>query len=123
MPKASNVRRAATHSFVDAYNWFGHALAAAEAVPYRERKKKWDRALKRCDYTGRRLLSMPAKSIDEMLSKICVAAYFSDRATPIKFGLEPNWEPGNNAPTELLALASLRDDLRRLKRGKVRIAS
>jgi hypothetical protein len=121
-------RRPRPGSVADLCIKLGHAIAQAQAIPDHEEEKA-ARAVKRCDNLGRRLLLRPSNSIDDMLTKIMVAGYFPDAVTPKRrgdregFSFEPNWDPGRNASEELLALASLRGDLRRLKRGKVRIAS
>jgi len=115
IPKTSEARPG---SFTELYYQLGHAIAKTSAIPARE-KKKQDRAVQRCDDIGRRLLLKPAKTLDDMLTKIMVAGYFSDCVTPVKFGLRPNWEPGPDAPEEILALASLRGDIWRLKRWRI----
>ena len=109
-------RRPRPGSIGDLCHKLGHAIAKAEAI---REKKKQDRAVQRCDDIGRRLLLKPAKSLDDMLTKIMVAGYFSDSVAPAKFGFEPNWKPGPDAPEEILALASLRGDIWRLKRGRI----
>jgi hypothetical protein len=111
-------------SFTELLYKLGHAIAKAQAVPDSEEEKA-ARAVKRCDDLGRRLLLRPARNIDDMLTKIMVAGYFSDEVTPkrqgdrVGFGFQPNWEPGPDAPLEILVLSSLRADIQRLKRGRI----
>ena len=92
--------------------------------PTPEQKKahqKWERALERSDKLALDFAVMPAKTIEGMLLKIQVAGwrmdYLGKRFKPLIVG--PDWTLNDPdfADEELCLLASLRDDLRRLRQA------
>jgi hypothetical protein len=105
----------------DLYSDFEKAIAAYEAIPSSQ-EKRWQRADAKALDIARLIVGAAASSVDEMLLKIRVAKWTTGvrhRGLPSLDSWQPSgsdrYTTGGAEPLE--ALASLTDDLQRLKIG------
>jgi hypothetical protein len=113
----SNTRTPAKHrSIANLYRDFENAEAAYKALPGSIDDKRFGQAVNKACRIARQIAKAPADSIEHMLLKIRVVAWYVgenhyqrleelDRWTPDRFASGPEYD----------ALVSLRTDLRRLK--------
>jgi hypothetical protein len=108
--------------FERAYAVYASADAAYMADEYGEGKEEqWSRTLGRCNRIADRIVAAPSKNRDEMLLKIRVTAWLlgaSDTPANPLTAID-DWKPSRRRHQgeefhAYLALATLRDDIRRL---------
>ncbi len=99
-------------SITELYAQFETAVAAAHAlpeIPAGQSTEPFDRAIDKCSKIAWRIVKAPAQGIDEMKLKIAVAGWCMGAG-------DKNWHPGGLIENEeAYALATLREDLRRLQ--------
>jgi hypothetical protein len=80
------------------------------SIPAGQPTAPFDRAVEKCSDLAWQIVKCPADTVDEMLLKIEIAAWCAG----VSQKTLPNWQADDIDSEELHALASLRDDLRRL---------
>lgn len=124
MTKADNTITQLYGDFERAYADQEQALGTCERASegsHKAEEEHWSRALGRCNKIAERILEAPSQNRDEMLLKIRVAGWRAGVASPPS--AMDKWKPTRRRyPGEefhaYLALATLRDDIRRLDKHR-----
>jgi len=97
------------------YAKFERAEAAYRAIPDTE-EKRWERALDKAIRLARQIVRAPATNVAEMLLKIRIAAWDIGDTKYERLEELDRWKPTRlSRGAQYDALATLRDDLRRLQ--------